>query len=367
MKRLKILFVAAVTAISSFSPAAAQSRPGGQSAETAPVATMLGAGQRAAIARELVAKWAPTVKASSGGNVPRWTARLTSEISTADVENVLRATAMPTFELMHAALNGYVPTATEMVQSTRPSSSRSAIGNATVAPQAIGDTFADLTYTPLAAGRCRIADSRVINSPLPSAVERHITVTFLNSYGFQGGSGPYPGGGGSFACGLPNYPTAFAISVTLLDPAGDGTFKLYPFFKPHQTAATSIFNAGTFGASENLIVTACVECANDISIRTSAQVHYVIDVIGYFMRPVATALSCVETAVTTTNVAAGATANIVAPLCAAGYTQTATNCESASWQMPFVYLKAGACSAQNNSNAAATLRSSRTCCRVPGR
>ena len=78
-----------------------------------------------------------------------------------------------------------------------------------------------------------------------------------------------------------------------------------------------------------------------------------------------TALQCVDTADTVTNVSAGATANSVAPACPTGYTVTGTNCKSSTWQMPFVFLSNGVCSAQNNSQAAETLRSSRTCCRVP--
>ena len=89
--------------------------------------------------------------------------------------------------------------------------------------------------------------------------------------------------------------------------------------------------------------------------------------LGLNATAVATALQCVDTANTVVSVPAGGTQNAVAPACAAGYTQTATNCESQTWQMPFVYFKNGVCSAQNNSAGAAELRASRTCCRVPGR
>ena len=81
----------------------------------------------------------------------------------------------------------------------------------------------------------------------------------------------------------------------------------------------------------------------------------------------ATAIQCVETANTVVNVVAGGTANASAPACAAGYTQTATNCETTSWLMPIVYFQSGTCSARNNDTVSQTLRASRTCCRVPGR
>ncbi|QIL80139.1 collagen-like protein [Diaphorobacter sp. HDW4A] len=75
-------------------------------------------------------------------------------------------------------------------------------------------------------------------------------------------------------------------------------------------------------------------------------------------------LDCVTTAITNVSVSAGGTANSAAPACISGYLPTATFCESSSWQMPFVYMSGGTCSAQNNSASAATLRASQRCCRV---
>ena len=75
-------------------------------------------------------------------------------------------------------------------------------------------------------------------------------------------------------------------------------------------------------------------------------------------------LECVTSATTNVSVAAGATANAVAPACSSGYLPTATFCESSTWQMPFVFMSGGTCSAQNNSASAASLRASQRCCRV---
>lgn len=78
--------------------------------------------------------------------------------------------------------------------------------------------------------------------------------------------------------------------------------------------------------------------------------------MGYFAPPVATALQCVDTLETSSPAAAGAAVNSVAPVCAAGYTPTATNCETSSFQMPIVFFSGGTCSAQNNSAGPQTLR-----------
>jgi len=75
-------------------------------------------------------------------------------------------------------------------------------------------------------------------------------------------------------------------------------------------------------------------------------------------------LSCVVTPVKVVDVAAGATANSIAENCSIGYVQTSTNCESGSWEMPFVFQNIGICSARNNGAASAQLRASRTCCKV---
>lgn len=91
------------------------------------------------------------------------------------------------------------------------------------------------------------------------------------------------------------------------------------------------------------------------------------DIVGYFAPPVATALQYVTTADTVQSVVAGGQANDTAPACAAGYTQAATKCSAFGWTMPFVVIKDGFCSAQNDGAVAAEVHASRTCCRVPGR
>ncbi|SMH32018.1 hypothetical protein [Mesorhizobium australicum] len=363
MQVLKAICVAACAALTALNPAAAQA-PGAVSTSTAstPSVTSLTAAQRAAITRELIAKWQSVVKASPGGDVARWSARLTAAIAEGDAANVLRATTAPTLELMHAALTGYIPTAVEVQAAS------GAIGNGLVAPQALGDVNADLTFTPLPNGRCRIANSVVLNSPLPAATPRHLVVAPAGSYQGQGGVGTIAGGNSSADCGIPGtYPAAYALSISLLSPAGNGTFKVYAYGQTHEAGPGILFSAGSYGEAGNLTVPACNTCLWDITVRASTQVHYVIDVIGYYMRPVATALDCVTTATGDLTVAPGSGGNAVAPVCAAGYTQTSTNCESSTWMMPMVFFKSGTCSALNNSTGPATLRASRTCCRVPGR
>lgn len=323
--------------------------PGGASAQ-GQTATLT-PGQRADIARSLVRKWAPHVQ-SQGRNVGEWALKLGRFIGTADALNVQQAATMPTFPAMMAVLQGQPATSDSVLKSI-------------ASPKALGSTVADTAYTPLANGRCRVADSRVIASPLPGGVTRGIDTEDTSSYASQGGNGS-SAGDGSTNCGIPSFATALAVSVTVLTVGNQGFFKIFDNSQPF-TAGNTLFYEPTVSSSNDVIVKSCQSCAVELSVYSNTAVHYVIDVVGYYMPPEATALQCVETANTDLTIPAAGTGNAVAPACPTGYTQTATNCESSTWQMPFVYFQSGTCSAQNNSGASAVLRASRTCCRVPGR
>jgi hypothetical protein len=186
-------------------------------------------------------------------------------------------------------------------------------------------------------------------------------VTAVTDYSFQGGSASNCGGvgaAGSFA--------AAALNFTVVSSAA-GHITAFPFGATQPLAATLNYGANDVRGNFAIIQLDQGASANEVSVYSTSLTHLIIDIVGYFINPAATALQCVETANADLVINAGGTGNAVAPACAAGYTQTATNCESSTWQMPFVYFQSGTCSAQNNSGGNATLRASRTCCRVPGR
>lgn len=211
-------------------------------------------------------------------------------------------------------------------------------------------------YKPLNA-RCRIADSRVISSPLPATTTRNLDVTATSSYVSQGGTADAAG------CGIPATAQALAVSLTVLPPAGaSGYFKIFPYLGAWQDGNTVNFNG--VGITNDVIVREDTGAsAAEISIYTSTQTDYVVDVVGYFEPPSPT-LACQATAFGSNTVAAGGTVNTNAPSCAAGYVATSTNCETTSWDMPLVFINSGTCSAKNNSGVSQTLRASQTCCKV---
>ncbi len=344
-------------AVPMFSNAHAADRRAPGAASAAPSQAGLTSNQRATIARALVHKWGGEVR-EQGGDVYEWGVKLGRFVGTADAENVLQATTMPTYTTMMGVLQGQ-PVQSKSVQGAL-------MQEANFGTKSLGSAISDTTFTPLPNGRCRVADSRVISSPLPGGIARAIDTEDTTTYAAYGGNGTYANGDGSTACGIPSYATAVAVAVTVLSRGTNGVFKIYENGKPYQTGST-IYYTSSVSAANDMIVTSCQTCAEELSIYSSSAVDYVIDVVGYFMPPQATALQCVDTADAVVSVAAGTGANAFAPACSAGFTQTATNCESSTWQMPFVFFSGGTCSAQNNSSSSATLRASRTCCRVPGR
>ena len=176
-------------------------------------------------------------------------------------------------------------------------------------------------------------------------------------------------GGSATNCGVGNQGSfaAAAINFTVVAPSAAGFITAFPFQGTQPLASSLNYSAGSVVGNLSIVPLDQSAATSELSVYTFAQTHLVADIVGYYINPQATGLECTDTADTVTVVAAGATANSNAPACPAGYTQTATNCESSTWQMPFVFFSGGTCSAQNNSASSANLRSSRTCCRVPGR
>lgn len=231
---------------------------------------------------------------------------------------------------------------------------------AVVEPAQFGDLTRDLVYTPVTP--CRIADTRNVAAGAIAANSTRQFVAFgVSSFTSQGGS--------ATNCGTnPLAATAVMMVATAITPSAAGSATLYAFGTTQPVATSMQFAAGAIVVNTLAVQVPNPLSAFDMTVYTTAQSHFVLDIVGYFAPPLATALQCVETANTTvTGILAGGTGNALAPVCPAGYTQTATNCETSSWLMPVVFFKQGTCSARNNDTTVQEVRASRTCCRVPGR
>lgn len=311
--------------------------------------------ERGELVRRIVLKWGGHVQEAYKADVGRWAGNMGPVFAKSSIEALRRAADARTFDQMNNEL---------LVSGGKPGGSPSQLAapaaNGTRIAKALGDAATDLVYVPVTP--CRILDTRVSGTPIAANGTLNVDVTAVSSYSFQGGDASNCGGvgaAGSFA--------AAAINFTVVTPSAAGYITAYPYLVTRPLAATVNYTAGDIRGNFAVVQLDQGASASELTIYSFAQTHVVADIVGYYINPAATALQCQDTGNTVSNVAAGSTANVTAPACPTGYTQTATNCETGSWQMPIVFSHGGTCSAQNNSAVAAELRASRTCCRVPGR
>lgn len=321
-----------------------------------PPATMdvaeLSPSERGELTRQLVLKWGHYVQRVHGVPMATWAGRMVPSLVLADSANFRAALQRDTFEGAMAELGGGGQLLSDDEVIEKLAAGRD---DGTLALGALGN---DLVYTPVLP--CRILDTRVAGGAIAQNSTRNFVAINVSNFTSQGGSATNCGTLGLSA-------TAVAVNLTAVTPATAGYATAYPHGTAQPLSSSVNYAAGAVVNNALIIQIPNPLSSYDFTLYTFAQSHYVADIVGYFAPPVATALQCVETANTELTLAAGATGNAVAPACTVGYTQTATNCESTTWQMPFVYFQSGTCSAQNNSGASAAIRASRTCCRVPGR
>ena len=299
---------------------------------------------------DIVLKWAPHVQETYKVNPTAWAKGMASTFAKADAATLERAALATNFDAMNAVLLG----------TSAKSSAKTVSGTQAITPTALGDAASDLVFVPVTP--CRIIDTRVAGGAIAANTTRNFDVTATSTYSFQGGSATDcngVGSSGSFA--------AAVINFTVVTPSAAGYITAFPYLGTQPLAATVNYTAGDIRGNLAIVKLDQSSASEELSVYSFAQTHLVADIVGYMITPAATALQCTETANADLVIAAGATGNAGAPACAAGYTQTATNCETTSWEMPIVYFQSGTCSARNNSASSATLRASRTCCRVPGR
>ena len=310
--------------------------------------------ERGELTRRFVTKWGGYVQRVYGVSTGVWAKRMAPNFAMVDGDNFRRAIERDTFEGAMSELSG---------DGTRFSDAQIQARGSANGEKTLGALGNDLVFTPLQP--CRIVDTR---NTAAGAIAANSSRSFLaiNASNFSGQ------GGSATNCGtLGLNATAVAINFTAVPLSGGGGAgghaTVYPYGTTQPNTA-SVNYPGNIPINNSLIAQIPNPLGSfDFTVYTTSQSQYVVDIVGYFAPPVATALQCVDTLTTIVSVPAGGQQNAVAPVCPAGHTQTATNCESQTWQMPFVYFKNGTCSAQNNSGGAAELRASRTCCRVPGR
>lgn len=359
---MKRLLIAAALVAATCSVAASGDRVSGSNITQSAPAPMLTSAQRAALVKEIGARWSGSAIRSSDSGVEAGM-KLVRLAGKADDANLLAAAEMPTYESMMGALQGQSTDSRGMAAAMK--------GDGT---NALGSAIADTVFTPLPAGRCRVADSRAINLPTVATVVRQINVEDVADYSSQGGNGS-TAGNSSTACSLPTGAVAYMVGISVLPLGQDGFFKLFETGKAFSEGNTAVYGP-LYGSTNDVVVRSCTTCTNELSIYSDASTHYVLDVIGYFMAPEATALQCTETFVTG-NVLAGDAFDTQIPSCPTGYAITGAGCrtpnfDDVTWSINGLYRNAPGsmrafCSGINNSAGTIAVEGTAQCCRVPGR
>ncbi len=312
---------------------------------------------RAAVISEIVDRWRsnfpPAVRAQ---NIGDGAAEAAARLQSASPELLLAASRAQSFDELTGLLRSGQPT----VMPLEPGQP---------IPNALGSTTGDLVFTPVTP--CRIIDTRSASGGLAgrliAGTGKWFSVNLAN-YAAQGGN--------AAGCGLPALPFrpgAVAINVTSTDQTGVGNIRAV-----QSGGGTPLVSLLNYTPGVNLanaaIVSSAVSGSDDIYILSSnSDTHVIVDIMGYFAAPVATALSC-----TTVNAASGAiptaTGSFITATCAAGYTVTGGGFWVGSNFTPTVYTFGSMPSGNgwqagiyNTQPGTVTLTTYAVCCRIPGR
>jgi hypothetical protein len=318
--------------------------------------------ERGVLTRKFVTKWGAYVQRIYGVPVGVWSKRMVPNFVSADASNFRNALKRDTFEGAMAELagTGHRLSDSQAIDRLAKLAPGASASGPDIVVAKFGDLNQDLVYTPVQP--CRILDTRsTAAGAIPAGTTRSFVAINASNFTSQGGS--------ATNCGTLNLSaTAVALNFTAVPIGAGGHATVFPFGTAQPNTASVNYPATQ--PINNAIIARIPNPLSsfDFTVYTTSTTHYVADIVGYFAPPLATALQCVETDNDNLDIAGnGGTGNAVAPACAAGYTQTSTNCETTSWMMPIVFFQNGTCSARNGDTATRTLRASRTCCRVPGR
>ena len=244
-------------------------------------------------------------------------------------------------------------------------------------------TYSDLTFTEL--NPCRIFDSRVTQGgggPFVNGVSRVIKI------------GPYPAAGGGYAtgagaqggsvtgCGLDTLAAAgeidaVMVAVSSFNQTAQGYLTFYSATAPDPSASVvSVFyQPGAIRTAFVVMPTDALAAAavSSRGISRTANTEVTLDIVGYFAKPHALALDCVDVGTPLTTIAAGASFALASPACGAGYTVAGPEFASTSSSNLLVvngfFISGGtySCQGTNATAGPVDVACGARCCRVPGR
>ena len=233
---------------------------------------------------------------------------------------------------------------------------------------AFGDLTQDLVYIPINA--CRLYDSRFatggLAGPMAPGTERSISVN--DSTATQGGASPdcrttYPD--------LDDDPPALAVTLSAVSPTGPGNLRTFAAGASVPLAAMLTFTSGTT-ISTGVITSSCTSCGLELTVRNqgAGSTDVVVDLVGYFHAPAATALDCTTVTGTAVDLAVGAFGSASVTACPTGYAQVSLDCNTSNYYMTVAgwNFSARLCYFRNeHATISVSGTASVECCRVPGR
>lgn len=231
--------------------------------------------------------------------------------------------------------------------------------------EALGDSTGDFVYTPVTP--CRIVDTR-------SATAGAITGDTTRSFDVDGTNFSTQGGFAG-SCAIPSgVAKAVVMTITVTQPNAAGWFTAWAVGGAKPLISVLNYDANATIANTT-IVPVNPGAGNDFSLYSYATAHAVIDVMGYFARPEATALDCTTVSSAVTSVPKNVWTAIDAN-CPTGRTATGGgyNVQEGTLGYPGVWIT----SLPHDQNGWRTWVDNQTsgnrsvetyvrCCRVPGR
>ena len=244
----------------------------------------------------------------------------------------------------------------------------------------LGSATGDQVFIPITP--CRVVDSRNLLGPISAGFTRNYQF-YASSSGVNFGTsqGGTPGAAGTVCPGAVNpnggAPSAAVVTITVVTPSAAGNFAAWGGASPvSQTSVLNWNGAGSIAANTTVVPaggrtgTGPGGAIQDFAIAyngPAGQAQVVVDVVGYFVENLATALDCVETTLIFKAVAAGTLGSVSAGACPTGYSVISQSCGfSGSGTINDVDPMSDSCfgiaTAGNDS-----LFTRRHCCRIPGR